>query len=59
MSDEDKFEFNKAISDIIKHATGRNISQDITEGKIENLPENFELIEDFQSEVYQIKSTDK
>jgi len=56
---EDNFEFNKAINDIIKSATGRNINSDIEAGKIENLPKNFELVEDFQPEAYQIKSNNK
>jgi len=56
---EENFEFNKAISDIIKTATGRSISTDLESGKIKNLPNNFELVEDFQPEAYQIKSKSK
>ena len=56
---KDNCEFNKAISDIIKSATGRNINLDIESGKIKNLPENFDLVDDFQPEVYQVKQYNK
>jgi hypothetical protein len=53
----DNADFNKAINDIINSAIGRNIIADIEEGKISNLPNNFEIVDDFQCEVYEINGS--
>jgi len=53
----DNADFNKAMNDIINSAIGRNIITDIEEGKIANLPNNFEIVDDFQCEVYGINGS--
>jgi hypothetical protein len=53
----DDSEFNKTINEIIKTAIGRNIIAEIDAGVIENLPKNFELVDDFQPEAYSINGS--
>ena len=52
-------EFNSAINAILRKATGRNIQDDIDAGSIDNLPVNFELVSDFQTEAYCVVHNDQ
>ena len=55
--DPNNSEFNKAMAAIIKKAIGKSICDEIEAGEITNLPANFEIVDDYEKEVYSIKGS--
>lgn len=55
MESTNNSDFNKAMQDILVSAIGRNIQVELDAGKIDNLPPNFELVDDFQPDAYKVK----
>jgi hypothetical protein len=54
VEEPNKSEFNSVINDILNNALERNILAEIESGEIDNLPTNFELVTDFETEAYNI-----